>query len=162
MKRVFMIFALCFGLLLAGFASSATLNAETTTGNNTGTKTTTGSWSDANSAYIINSNKKYAWFSQENQWTVVKTAQGTDTATYEITPKWQTYGTIEISIQFDDGMSDGAYVIDHYKNGKYIASYNGSAQSGILYFSNPDGFSTFVVRKPGATNRTGVPNTSDN
>ena len=82
--------------------------------------------------------------------------------TYDITPEWETYGTVNIGIPAP-GFPDGPVLVDHYKNGKLIATYNGWVTSEWCTFDNPDGYSTFVIRKQGTNAQTAkrayVPNT---
>ena len=117
--------------------------------------------------YIVNGkdangNDTYATFSQENVWSVTKVTSNANSVTYDIKPQWETYGTVHVGIPAL-GFSDGAVLVDHYKNGKLIATYNGWVTWEWCEFDNPDGFSTFVIRKPGTTAQTTkrayVPNT---
>ncbi len=95
-----------------------------------------------------NGNDTFAYFSQENVWSVTKVSSNANSITYDITPQWETYGTVNIGIPAP-GFPDGAVLVDHYKNGKLIATYNGWVTSEWCTFDNPDGYSTFVIRKPG-------------
>lgn len=117
--------------------------------------------------YIVNGknangNDTYATFSQDNVWSVTKVTSNANSVTYDIKPQWETYGTVHVGIPAL-GFSDGAVLVDHYKNGKLIATYNGWVTWEWCEFDNPDGFSTFVIRKPGTTAQTTkrayVPNT---
>ena len=109
-----------------------------------------------------NGNPTYAYFSQENVWSVTKVSSNANSITYDITPQWETYGTVNIGIPAP-GFPDGPVQVDHYKNGKLIATYNGWVTSEWCTFDNPDGYSTFVIRKPGTNAQTAkrayVPNT---
>ena len=109
-----------------------------------------------------NGNPTYAYFSQENVWSVTKVSSNANSITYDITPQWETYGIVSIGIPAP-GFADGPVQVDHYKNGKLIATYNGWVTSEWCTFDNPDGYSTFVIRKPGTNaqnaKRAYVPNT---
>ena len=91
-----------------------------------------------------------------------KVSSNANSITYDITPQWETYGTVNIGIPAP-GFADGPVQVDHYKNGKLIATYNGWVTSEWCTFDNPDGYSTFVMRKPGTNaqnaKRAYVPNT---
>ncbi len=52
------------------------------------------------------------------------------------------------------GFADEPVFVDHYKNGKLIAAYSGWVTSEWWEFDNPDGFSRFVIRKPGTSAQT--------
>ena len=82
--------------------------------------------------------------------------------TYDITPELENYGTVNIGIPAPR-FPDGPVLVDHYKNGKLIANYNGWVTSKWCTFDNPDGYSTFVIRKQGTNAQTAkrayVPNT---
>lgn len=108
--------------------------------------------------YIVNGkdaagNDTYANFSQENVWKVVKISSDANSVTYDITPQWETYGSVRIGIPAP-GFADGPVLVDHYKNGKLIATYSGWVTSEWCEFDNPDGFSRFVIRKQGTTTQT--------
>ena len=108
--------------------------------------------------YIVNGkdaagNDTYANFSQENVWKVVKISSDANSVTYDITPQWETYGSVRIGIPAP-GFADGPVLVDHYKNGKLIATYSGWVTSEWCEFDNPDGFSRFVIRKQGTTAQT--------
>ena len=109
-----------------------------------------------------NGNPTYAYFSQENVQSVTKVSSNVNSITYDITPQWETYGTVNIGIPAP-GFPDGPVQVDHYKNGKLIATYNGWVTAEWCTFDNPDGYSTFVIRKPGTNaqdaKRAYVPNT---
>ena len=109
-----------------------------------------------------NGNPTYAYFSQENVWSVTKVSSNANSITYDITPQWETYGTVNIGIPAP-GFPDGPVQVDHYKNGKLIVTYNGWVTAEWCTFDNPDGYSTFVIRKPGTNaqnaKRAYVPNT---
>ena len=68
-------------------------------------------------------NFTFAYFSQKNVWSVTKVSSNANSITYDITPQWETYGTVNIGIPAPR-FPDGPVQVDHYKNGKLIATYN--------------------------------------
>ena len=81
--------------------------------------------------------------------------------TYDITPEWETYGPVNIGIPAP-GFPDGPVLVTT-RTVKLIVTYNGWVTSEWCTFDNPDGYSTFVIRKPGTNaqnpKRAYVPNT---
>ena len=102
--------------------------------------------------YIVNGkdangNDTYATFSQDNVWSVTKVASSENSVTYDINTQWETYGTVHVGIPAL-GFTDGAVLVDQYKDGKLIGTYEGWVTWEYCDFDNPGGFgSTFVIRK---------------
>ena len=102
--------------------------------------------------YIVNGkdangNDTYATFSQDNVWSVTKVASSENSVTYEINTQWETYGIVHVGIPAL-GFTDGSVLVDQYKDGKLIGTYEGWVTWEYCDFDNPGGFgSTFVIRK---------------
>ena len=102
--------------------------------------------------YIVNGkdangNDTYATFSQDNVWSVTKVASSENSVTYDINTQWETYGTVHVGIPAL-GFTDGPVLVDQYKDGKLIGTYDGWVTWEYCDFDNPGGFgSTFVFAK---------------
>ena len=97
--------------------------------------------------YIFNGNDTYATFSQDNVWSVTKVASSENSVTYEINTQWETYGTVHVGIPAL-GFTDGPVLVDQYKDGKLIGTYEGWVTWEYCDFDNPGGFgSTFIIAK---------------